>query len=71
MTWGDGSTTAFTGHPDTLLTQTHNYASYGLKTIRVDAVQDSKGRDMGGAVTRSVNVSWLPIVCLDDLVLTQ
>jgi hypothetical protein len=71
MTWGDGAITNFSGHPDTLLTQAHSYGINGLKSIRVDAVQDSKGRDMAGDVTRTVNISWLPIVCFDDLELSQ
>jgi len=71
MTWGDGAITNFSGHPDTLLSQAHSYAVNGQKSIRVDAVTDSKGRDMARNVTRTVNIGWLPVVCFDDLVLTQ
>jgi hypothetical protein len=71
MTWGDGTTSSFSGHPDTRLTQTHAYATTGAKSIRVDALRDAKGRDMAGDATRTVNVSFLPVVCFDDLELSQ
>ena len=71
MTWGDGAIENFSGSPGTLLTKTHNFSTYGLKSIRLDAVTDSKGRTMAGDATRSVNITYLPVICFDDLVLTQ
>jgi hypothetical protein len=69
--WGDGATNTVSGTPGALVTQTHAFASTGVKSVRVDTVQDAKGRAIAGDATRSVNVSWIPVVCLDDLVLSQ
>jgi hypothetical protein len=71
MTWGDGVIENFTGGPSTLLTRTHSFATYGAKSIRLDAVTDSQGRTMGGDATRTVNITYLPVICFDDLVLAQ
>jgi hypothetical protein len=71
MTWGDGAVESFSGSPSALLDKAHSYGTLGLKSVRVDAVTDSKGRTMGGDATRSINITYLPIVCIDDLVLAQ
>jgi hypothetical protein len=71
MTWGDGAIESFTGSPGVMLDKKHTFATLGLKTVRVDAVTDSQGRTMAGDATRNVNITYLPTVCFDDLVLAQ
>ncbi|HXU00108.1 MAG TPA: hypothetical protein VN903_03910 [Polyangia bacterium] len=71
VTWSDGAIESFNAAPSTLLTKTHAFATYGLKSVRLDAMTDSQGRTMAGDATRTVNISYLPTVCFDDLVLAQ
>ncbi len=55
VTWNDGTASTFTSSPSSLFTQDHDFSSYGLKAIKLEALHDAAGRDLTGATTtRSV-----------------
>jgi hypothetical protein len=57
ITWSDGAVTDFTGSPTALFTQDHDFSSYGIKPIKLEALYDAAGRDLsaaGAATTHSV-----------------
>jgi hypothetical protein len=57
ITWSDGSISNFTGSPTTLFTQDHDFATYGIKPIKLEAIRDAAGRDLsagGASSTRNV-----------------
>ena len=51
VTWSDGAVTTFTGSPTVLFTQDHQFASYGVKAVKLEALHDAAGRDLTGATT--------------------
>ena len=54
--WSDGTMSNFTAHPDTLNTLSHPFAAFGIKLIRLQALSDARGRNIGGLSTDVVNV---------------
>jgi hypothetical protein len=59
ITWSDGSLSNFTGSPATLFTQDHDFGTYGLKPIKLEAIRDAAGRDLaagGASTTHNVNL---------------
>lgn len=56
ITWSDGSISNFTGAPSAVFTQEHDFASYGVKPVKLEAVRDAAGRDLGGENTREINM---------------
>lgn len=60
ITWSDGAVTTFTGAPTALFTQEHQFASQGLKVVKLEALSDAKGRALGGDTTRKLFFRRLP-----------
>jgi hypothetical protein len=70
ITWNDGTTSLFTGNPDTLFSKSHEYGSWGTKIVTLEALSDAKGRSIGGSTTDSVKLSpfslpTLPVISLN------
>jgi hypothetical protein len=73
ITWSDGAVTDFTGAPTQLFAQEHQFASYGVYPIAVEAVEDTAGRKIAGSTTH--NVRFMPVmdtkVVINEAFLTQ
>jgi hypothetical protein len=59
ITWSDGSISNFTGSPTALFTQDHDFATYGIKPIKLEAIRDAAGRDLAGAGAASTRNVYL------------
>ncbi|MDB4935717.1 MAG: hypothetical protein JWP87_2689 [Labilithrix sp.] len=59
ITWSDGSISSFTGAPSTLFTQDHDFATYGIKPIKLEAIRDAAGRDLAAAGSASMRNVYL------------
>jgi hypothetical protein len=54
ITWSDGTFSSFTAAPGAVFTQQHDFASPGLKPIKLEALYDAAGRNLGGETTRKL-----------------
>jgi hypothetical protein len=59
VTWSDGTVEDVYGDPD-LYTRNHTFATYGIKTVSVLPLGDTKGRGPGRSASDSVNLTaWV------------
>ena len=59
ITWSDGAISDFTGSPTTLFTQDHDFSTYGVKPIKLEALHDAAGRDLSAAGSATTRNLWL------------
>jgi hypothetical protein len=62
LAWGDGTSSAFSGAPQTVTNVSHTFTATGSKGLALTALSDVHGRTFSGKTTsRSINVASTPL----------